>query len=355
MNQLLRACLFLPLLLVLGACTGTDEPPAPTRLVTLEGDATLRATDVGTSAPAVTVTAPNKVIGIATVANGAKLAVAYADRLEFRDADLNVLGTPVTYPPLFFSGNFTPGGTCFARLATDPGGTRLAVYEACPGRPDVLALYDSVGTLRYQAGVARVPTDLSVPNVRLGLTVLNDTIWVALPSADPARSEVLRVTPAVGCDFTRPFLCVPDIISLTPAPTYTPQIGDLAATVGGAVYATTAAGLVTLPAAVGGVPTASTPTGQTDRVWVQRGVLAVWNAETSALTIANAANLAVRATPTVNGLLDLVVTQDNYLYTLQPGGLACYDVVQPQYSTCPAEASTNVSVNVPRELAWVLR
>lgn len=360
MNKLLLACLPLALLSLLSACTGTDEPPLPTRLVTLEGDATLRATDVGTSAPAATVTAPDKVIGIATVANGAKLAVAYAGQLEFRDANLNVLGDPVSYPSLFFTNNFAPvSGNCFARLASDVGGTRLAVYEACPGRPDVLALFDSVGALRYQVALARVPTDLSVPNTRLGITVLNDTVWLALPSTDPRLSDVVRVTPdAPGPDFI-PGVSVPQATVLTPS---APRINDLAATAGGTVYAavgnplntTAPAGLFTLPAGVGSL-TATVLTDQASRVWAKQGVLAAWNETTGLLTVAGAANLNARFTQTVVGLLDLTVTQDGYLYALQPGGLTCYDVVQLQsVVSCPPEASTNLSLSGGRQIAWVL-
>ena len=349
MNKLLYACTPLALTCFLSACTGTDEPPAPARLVTLEDAATLRVTDVGSSAAGGAVTAPAPVIGIATVASGAKLAVAYADKLEFRDADLNVLSS--------FSTTFLPpGGTpCFAKLASDSGGARLALFSACSGQPDAVALFDSVGALRYQVFLPGVPANLTFPNATLGLAVVNDNVWVARPSADPTRSEVLRVTPAVSCDTTLPVpaACVPNVVSLTPAPGYTPKVNDLAATASN-VYAATDAGLFTLPAGAGSL-TATVLTGKVSRVWAQQGVLAAWNADSGLLTIAGARSLNVSSTQTVIGLRDLTVTQDGYLYALQAGGISCYDVVRPNFSaTCPAEASTNVSLNGGRMIAWVV-
>ncbi|PYE54205.1 hypothetical protein [Deinococcus yavapaiensis] len=317
------ALMTLPLLLA--ACTGTVEELPSIRLVIADGARTLRS--VNSQSPStspVTVTTTSDVVGLTSAQSGTRVAVAFPDRVELRDANLVVAST-IAAPS-----GFTP---CFSGLRGDENGSRLALLSSCTNNTQQnVLLYSPNGDLIFNQQLPLPSYDPST----IRFDVSADAVFLARPTIS-GGGEVLRVT-ATGTT----------TLLTTPSP-----IEDLV--VRGATVFVSTSGSVTPINAAASPPALGTPllTLDAERLFSNGNLLVAFDADTSNGTVSVTNDGAVTArVPFTPALQDATVAPDSYLYLLQRTGLARVDVVRLVES--PTRNYLGVNVTDGRFLAWIV-
>ena len=315
------------LTVALAACTGTEEPTTPVRLVTVDGPSTLKLTRLAENTTT-TIDAGGTVVGLQTVASGTRVAVAFADRVELRDANLAVQSALTT----------DAFNECFVKMATDENATSIALLSACPNDPLRVAVFDPAGALRWWRTLPGNTVSSLEDIADIQLALLGDVVNTVIVTRPPApqsetASDVIRadrdlVTPERF--FNRPF------------------IRDLA-TFGGRVYAATSAGVAPLDPATGELGTGIL-NQNTSLLRAEQGFLAAFQPSLSRLAVWNrdlsaSANLSVAAE-----LRDVTVTPDSFLYALRPSGVLQFDVASLRE---PRPSTVNVPLTNGRFIAWI--
>lgn len=322
-RPLVLSLLTLPLLL--SACTGTTEELPSIRLVIADGARTLRSVDSQRpSAAPVSVTTTSDVVGLAGAQSGTRVAVAFPDRVELRDAALAVRAT------LSAPSGFTP---CFTGLRGDENGTRLAVLSSCANATSQdVVLFDPAGNALFRV---QLPLPTFDPAL-LRFDVSGDTVFLARPTIG-GGGEVLRVTSSGATS-----------ILTTPAP-----IRDLVVR-GSTVLVSTGTGvspinLAANPPALG----APVLTVGAERLFSGGNLLVAFDADVSSGTVSVTNDGSVTSTiPFVSTLRDATVAPDSYLYLLQRTSLSRVDVVR--LVATPPNSFLGVTIADGRFLAWVV-
>lgn len=181
----MKRFLFLaPVLSLLSACTGTEEPSAAVRYVALSGAANaaqLRAVDLGSSLSALPAVTVPGALDLSGYSSGQKLAVLYKDRLEQRNVTLQSVGT---FPN---PSNFSP---CYVRLISSVAHDRLAALSDCSqGGTQDIVVWRADGSFDFRVTLPP-PTPSSSDLTRYA--VQGDVVWAAHPATMQGSSELFR-------------------------------------------------------------------------------------------------------------------------------------------------------------------
>ena len=354
----------------LTACTGTLEEPVPITLVTADASGTapppapnaLRAIPVANPSGGTKQNTTATITGVASVRNGANVAVALTDRVELRDAALGVTAT--------FHNPAGTDPTCYTRLRASETGSRVAVLSACPDQPRRIVLYDTNQTPGSPASVvlsdtlsgSTIPTFTYDPAFT-HIAPQGNTVLVSLPTGATGastQSTLYRVAPdGPDADTT------PDITPLFTSTGSSTVIRDLVVA-GGAAYAATDTGIRTAGTAglgetpvIPGTFTCLNNTLPTRCLWAENGLIAAWSNNASTLTgnltVARLGDFSARSTLSLSNVRDVTFTPDNYMYVTFPNSIVRYDVAQPANvpgSSDPAFPAA--SVQSARFTTWVL-
>lgn len=365
----------LGLILALVACTGTPDDQLAERLVIAEGATTLRTVPLAddTAAPIVS-TPATTVFGLGTLGGATRVAVLFADRVEIRDANLNVLRslTVNTFIPATTS---LPANApkCFTKLRVSESGARIAALYSCqsdpgnvndqPTSPQRLALFNDAGDLLWARDL---PGAYTYSAARTHLAVLNDsenTVIVARPSSVVlGGTDILRFN-RNNSTAANPasFITDPASFTLYRVPPFSPSLDtnvqqqpvrDLAVAKG-VVYAATANGVQSVPLTAGGALGTAVISGGASRVFSgQQGqFLAGWNADSSVLAVTDFTN-SQRFTGVAN--LGDVTFSDAYMYVLNADNITRYEVARLGRADSPLGGSYLSDATDGRFLAFVV-
>lgn len=333
------------LLLSLVACIGTLEAPLPVTLAVADrAGARLAAVNVGalsatTTVAPVPVVQDNRtppVVGLATVQNGRRIAVAYANRVEFLDLALNV--TASILPARFEN-------CAIVKMRADAAGGRLALLVNCGAGVQQLRLFDTNGVER----LAFTFDDLfQFPASEVHLAPFGEGLVVARPTNITRTVDTVFRIDVDGPDANTD----PDVTPLLPASANT-NVNDLAVQ-SGTVYVGTDAGVFSV---ANNTTVATLITGRSTRVFANGSsprLLAAFNPTSGTLVVSNFTTLFV-----YQGFLDIrdaTFAPDGYLYLLQPSSLSRLDTARLNtfQSTATVSTPSSYSQTDGRALTWVL-
>lgn len=339
-----HALLLSALSAALSACTGTDEPTTPDRLVVADGLRELLLVRVGADADPVTpislpTTDNDVIVGLTAVASGRAFAVAFPNRVEIRSPE-GVVSATLT-PPASGAGSFTP---CFAKLTANEAGSRLTVLNACPGAFLRVAQFDvrldsaggAGGELRWQQELSGLPVGTqeaaNLRNPNFGTTTPNPSgVLLAMGGPDDDTVVVTRRVNAndvfgTTSDVFRARNADPDDTDAPRVSTAPISINDLAS-LGGNFYAATDGGTFLFNADAGTTGTTALVNVRATRLFARRGLLVSWDGPGASALVFGPATPATRTTLSgLSSLRDLTISLDNYLYALTSGDVIRYDL-----------------------------
>ncbi|ULH14736.1 hypothetical protein MF271_12095 [Deinococcus sp. KNUC1210] len=321
-------------LALLTACTGTNEPQVTSKVALINAGGselrTLTPPDVGTGTPAANgaTQAVTGAVDLEVLPGGSRMIVAFPDRLEVRDAALNVVST------LAAPSEVTKA--CYVRLAASPARDLVAALSDCGnGAAEQLVVYRSDTSLAFVATLPP-PTPTSSDLARFTVTTTG-AVWLARP-ATGGGSELLRA------DSTG--------IKVVTVPPIAATVNDLAMR-GTALYAATDSGVRLVNQTDGTLTQTPVLSGVYTRLYGSDRLLAAWlgSAGNQPLTIWDGTKTGSPAL--VTDLRDVTFAPDGNVYYLTGTALTGADTVLglSQSTWRPTAVLTNL--NDARALTWL--